>query len=194
LPQSRVEQDTSVFTPQRAQAAATDTANQAISQRPNASDAGDQRSVVALRWLDPASMGASAAPQTPVANPEPRLPQPSEAAPASAPAAVTLAAADAAPAKPSGSVQMLLIIMVGALSVAGLIGSAIVRFGKPSNVIVDRRVDWDSARINRPSLSDDARAAGSIRKIDIPRAPRAADDPDQRISQMLERRARSTAT
>jgi hypothetical protein len=110
---------------------------------------------------------------------------------------VTLAAADAASAKPSGSVQMLLIVMVGALSVAGLIGSAIVRFGRPNftgrDVMIDRRINWDSARIDRPSLAEDARAADSMREVDLPRVPRAADDPNQRIAQMLERLARTAA-
>ena len=68
-------------------------------------------------------------------------------------------------------VPLMLIVMLGALSVAGLIGSAIVRFGRLNwsgrDVIVDRRVNWESARTHHPSLSEDAMAAGSMRELGI---------------------------
>ena len=65
FPQTRIEQAPSSLAPQRTPAA-PDAAE--INQRANAGDAGDQRSVVATRWLDPANMAASAAPQTPATN------------------------------------------------------------------------------------------------------------------------------
>ena len=115
---------------------------------------------------------------------------------ASAVVALPLAAADASPTeKPTGSVQMLLIAIVGALALAGLLASAIFRLSgrRRNNSRVDRRVNWDSVRTDRPSLSDEARArrcgtrpaaAGSL-----PRELRAADDPNERIAQMLSRLA-----
>jgi hypothetical protein len=194
FPQTRIEQAPSSLAPQRTPAA-PEAAE--INQRDNAGDAGDQRSVVATRWLDPANMAASAAPQTSATSSAARPLQSSESPPPSPAAAMTLAAADVAPAKPTGSVPMLLIVMLGALSVAGLIGSAIVRFGRLNwsgrDVIVDRRVNWESARTHRPSLSEEAMAAGSMRELGIPRASHAADDSHQRISQMLERLSRGAA-
>jgi len=100
---------------------------------------------------------------------------------------------------------MLLIAIAGALALAGLIASAIFRFGSARwtgrrEIRVDRRAIWDSARTDRPSLSDEARAAASmrevrpLREVNFPREPRAADDPNERIAQMLARLARSAAT
>ena len=80
--------------------------------------------------------------------------------------------------------------------------SAIFRFSRPqrSNGRVNRRVNWDSVRTDRPSLSDEARAARSMRELgllpqgSLPRELRVADDPDQRIAQMLARLPRTSAT
>ncbi|MDP3075774.1 MAG: hypothetical protein Q8N40_09040 [Bradyrhizobium sp.] len=61
-------------------------------------------------------------------------------------------------------------------------------------------MNWDSVRTDRPSLSDEARAARSMRELgllpqgSLPRELRAVDDPDQRIAQMLARLPRTSAT
>jgi hypothetical protein len=92
---------------------------------------------------------------------------------------------------------MLLIAILGALALAGLLASAIFRLNRPRRTgsRVERRVNWDSVRSDRPSLSDEARAARSIRERgllpegSLPRKLRAADDPDEQIVQMLSRLA-----
>jgi hypothetical protein len=61
---------------------------------------------------------------------------------------------------------MLLIVILGALSIAGLIGSAIIRFG----------------------------GAPPVGGRDMRGDPRAADDPNRRIAEMLARLSRTAAT
>jgi hypothetical protein len=228
LPQARVEPDTSVFTGQRAAAAITGSIKREDDQRANAGDAGVQPSVVASRWPElagintPASPGRSAgnsaasAPENSGATPtlseaapaaSNAAPAPlnaasaaSEAAPPPVAAALPLAAADASSTeKPSSSVQMLLIAILGALALAGLLASVIFRLAAPRRTgrRLERRVNWDSVRTDRPSLSDGAQAARSMRdpgllpRGSLPREQRAADE---RIARMLSRLPRSTAT
>ena len=200
LRQTRVEQETTAFTGQRAPATAANAMSPENDQRANAGDASAQRSVVASRWPELAGVSSPASPGPSAGNSGAGAPTSSEAASPVAMAAVPLAAADASSTeKPSGSVQMLLIAIVGALALAGLLASAIVRFGGTRrsgrrNPRVDRRAIWDSARTGRPASSDDTRAVASMRELDLPRDPRTADDPNQRIAQMLARLARSAAT
>jgi hypothetical protein len=97
---------------------------------------------------------------------------------------------------------MLLIAILGALAFAGLLASAIFRLSgrRRNSSRVDRRVNWDSVRTDRPSLSDEARAARSMRERgllpqgSLPRELRAADDPDERIAQLLSRPPRRAAS
>lgn len=199
LPQTRVEPEISVFRGQRVPAAAADAKRPEDDQRANAGDIDTQRSVVASRWPEASGMGSSATPQPSTSNSGARLQQTSEAAPPPAVAPVAPAAADASSAKPSGSIPQLSIIIIGALSLAGLIASAIFSFGgtrrkRRREVNVDPRAIWDSPRTDRRSLSDEARAAVSTRGVNLSRAPRAADDPNDGVAQMLVRLARSAAT
>ena len=150
-------------------------------QRAIAGNADAARSVVPSPCPDPAGASSSAGPAPSAANPQVIAQSNAEAASPPAAAAVTLAAADAAPAGPSGSIQQLLVAIAGALALAGLIASAVFRFGGPRrlrrrDVRANRGVDWDSVRTNRPSLAAEARAAD-----------------DDRIAQMLARLARSAA-
>ena len=96
------------------------------------------RSVVAARWLELAgvSYAGRSAPSTDIpqpnapAKPSTAAPVTSKAAPPAAVAPLPLAAADTSlTEEPSGSVQMLLIAILGALALAGLLASAIFRFG-----------------------------------------------------------------
>jgi hypothetical protein len=178
LPQARVEQDTGFTGGQRTPAQAV---NVEDSQRANAEDAGSQRSVVASRWPESSDVNASAAAAPATTNSDANLRSGSKAALAPALAAVTLAAADASSEKQSGSIQMLLIVVVGALSLAGLMGSAIYRFGgmrwnARRETRRDRRAIWDLA------------GAGGLTP-----AASAADDPKDRIAEMIARLSRSTA-
>jgi hypothetical protein len=165
----------------------------------NAADA--QRSIVASRWLDPRSVSSSAAPGPMAANADAANPSDAAAAEPATIAAVPLATADALPEvaeKPAGSVRMVLLAVIGALSLAGLMGSAIFRFGGRTprlgrrDIRVDRRAIWDSVDTGPrppPAYPD---AAARRWETDIPRELRAADDPNRRIAQMLARLSRNS--
>ncbi|WP_426413832.1 hypothetical protein [Bradyrhizobium ganzhouense] len=111
-------------------------------QAPGTTDANAAQPAVATRWPDAAP--ASPAPQPSAAAPAAASAQPS-AKPAASPAPVTLAAADAPADKPTGSVQMLLVVIGGALALAGVLASVIYRFagGRARAQTADRRVNWD---------------------------------------------------
>lgn len=114
-------------------------------QAPGTSDANAAQPAVSTRWPDaaPASPAPQPSPATAVA-PATASVQPS-AQPAASPAPVTLAAADAPVDKPTGSLQMLLLVIGGALALAGLLASVIYRFagGRARVQTADRRVNWD---------------------------------------------------
>ena len=118
-------------------------------------DSNAQQPAVAARWPD-ASMAAAAPAPQPAAAPAPSDAQPS-AKPALSPAPVTLAAADAPADKSTGSLQMLLLVIGGALTLAGLLASIIYRFAGARVRIPagDRRVNWDH---REPQHHDDGRA------------------------------------
>ncbi|MCG2630316.1 hypothetical protein L6654_27165 [Bradyrhizobium sp. WYCCWR 13023] len=99
-----------------------------------------QQPAVATRWPD--TMTAAAAPEL-AAAPAPAIDQPSAQPPAS-PSPVAPASADNAD-KPTGSLPTLLLVIVGALALAGLIASVIYRFagGRARVQTADRRVNWD---------------------------------------------------
>ncbi len=193
----------------------------------NAPDTNMLKSVVASRWPDQLSASASAAPPpAPVSPPadaqannvqandvqandvqtsdvqtsdmqaNPVPPPPATAAP------VPLAAADASMAKQSGSATMLLAVMIGALSIAGLAASAIFRFGGKrrrgrDDLRGEVRPIWDLDRDFRRSDRPLPFPASAVRRpnIGVPLELEEADDADadrDRIEQMLARLARST--
>jgi hypothetical protein len=163
-------------------------------------------SVVASRWPDQLGANSTTTPPPPaavppVANPPADLQANAAPSPQPAATAVPLAAADAAMAKQSDSAVMLLAVIVGALSVAGLVASAVFRFGKPrrSRKDVDGEVRqiWDLDRElkpnDRPQPLPFPAAAVHRPNIGAPLELQEADDPDEgdRIAQMMERLARS---
>jgi hypothetical protein len=116
-------------------------------QAPGTTDANTAQPALATRWPDaaPASPAPQPSPAT-AAAPAAASVQPSAKPAASpAPAPVTLAAADAPADKPTGSLQMLLLVIGGALALAGLLASVIYRFagGRARVQTADRRVNWD---------------------------------------------------
>jgi hypothetical protein len=106
-------------------------------------DSNAQQPPVATRWPDASAAAPSPAPQAapaPVASPAPPSAKPSKS-----PAPVALAAADATTDKATGSLQTLLLVIGGALALAGLLASIIYRFAGGRRVRVqDRRVNWDN--------------------------------------------------
>jgi hypothetical protein len=167
----------------------------------NTADANAPLSIVASRWLDPSSVSSSAGPGPITGNAGAAAPTKSAAAPAPAVAAVPLAAADALPEetdKPSGSIRMVLLAIIGALSFAGVMGSAIFRFSSGTwrsgrrDIVGARRAIWDSVVTDRRPPPGFPHPGARMRGADIPREPRAADDPDRRIAEMLAQLSRRT--
>jgi hypothetical protein len=108
------------------------------------------------------------------------------------------AAADSSSEKTSGSIQTLLLVILGAMALAGLIGSAVFRFANlrwtgRRRILIDRQAIWESANIDRRSRPVDLDSGARLRRDDIPWELRTADDPNGRIEEMLARLARSTS-
>jgi hypothetical protein len=104
-------------------------------------DGNAEQPAVAARWPDASATAAAPAPVAAAAKP---------AAP------VALAAAEIPADKPTGSLQMLLLVIGGALALAGLLASVIYRFaGGRVRAADHRRVKWDD---REPHDLDDNRA------------------------------------
>ncbi len=197
LPQTRVEQETNVPIWQRLPAPAANAAGVENGQAANVPDAKTQRSVIAWRWPDPSGVSSSVSPAPMTSNSGEPAQLNSEQAPL--PAATTSAAADVSSEKQSGSVQMLLLVMMGALVLAGVMGSAIFRLGSMRQagrrqIRSDRRAIWDSVDTDRPAPPAYPRAEASMRRLDIPRELRHADDRNGRITEILARLSKGAAT
>ena len=202
-PQMQAEPETSI-TGQRAAATAANAAGTDNNQRANAWDTNPQSSaqssLIASRWPESSGVSPSASPASaPATDQSAATVQPDAVeAPAPAIAPVTLAAADSSAARQTGSIQTLLIVIIGALSLAGLMGSAIFRFGSMrwtggrdvSGDRRDRRAIWDSVS---PSPMAYPSSGAPMPVADIPRETRSADDPNRRITEMLARLSRAAA-
>ena len=199
-PQMRAEPEIGI-TGQRTAAAAANTAGTDTDQRASVWDTNTQSSVIASRWPESSGVSPSA---SPAPAPAPATYQPAAtvqpdaaAAPAPVIAPVTLAAADSSAARQTGSIQTLLIVIIGALSLAGLMGSAIFRFSSMRwtggrDVGGDRRASWAPVS---PSPMAYPSSGAPMPTAHIPREKtRAADDPNRRITEMLARLSRTAAT
>ncbi|WP_156795725.1 hypothetical protein [Bradyrhizobium icense] len=158
-----------------------------------------------MRWNDaPAASSSTSPPNQQVAAATPAN-QPPQADEVQQPAAEQVApvAAEPAPAKPTASLKMLLLVMAAALALAGLTVSAIVRIGRMRARRAMRRkrgAMWDSARTKRPSPpvfhDEDARlrraGAGPVQHTRVPKErPRAPQErarvPQERVRVPQER-------
>jgi hypothetical protein len=191
-PQAGGDQTGSIVTGPSPAAAAAANATAGASR----TDANMLRSVVASRWPEQLAAASSIAAD---AGPDDTSATAAATAPAAA-AVVPLAAADAAGEKQSGSTQMLIIAIVGALSVAGLAASAVGYGGRRKRLDDieleadnkgDRRAIWETTLADRPLPSPFAASAAIRPNIGIPRELRDADDRDAKIADMLARLAKS---
>ena len=219
-PQTRVEQNTTTSVPQPPQAMPTNAPNE---QRPNVLESTTRGSLIGTRWPDPSSASSTLGPQPAtsdtVADAQADQ-QPTPPAQAAPPAAAPVAA-DASPAKPAVSLQTLLMVVAGALALAGLIASAIFRFGSarrtaPNAARGRRRVVWetaDSARQSPPPRPSPLRQAPPRQSPPLQSPPwgdvdqfkrrpepapgfHAVSNPDERldrISEMLERMSKQAS-
>jgi hypothetical protein len=192
VPQTQAEPGTSI-TAQSAVAPVPNAAGTDTTQLANPSDtniqSSPQSSVIASRWPDSPGVSPAASPAPAPATYQSAATVEPDAAdaveePAPAAAPVTLAAADSSATRQIGSIQTLLLVILGALSLAGLIGSAIFRFGRMRrterrDVSGDRRAIWDSVS---PSPRAYPRSDAPMPAADIPRAPRAIPRETRAIS------------
>jgi hypothetical protein len=164
-------------------------------------------STVATRWPDSSGVSSSSTFRTAAAEPQAATPQaaPPQAAPLEvsqtaiqpAPAPVAPATADSSMAKPSASMQMLFLVMAGALALAGLIASLMFRVGRARarkrhlEIRRERRAMWDQIHRERPSPSMLPEEDVPMWRRDESHDPRAPDDPQRRVTEMLSRLARS---
>lgn len=160
-------------------------------------------STAPTRWLEATGMNSSggfrlAAAEPAASPPETDQPALQPATPPTAPAVT----ADPSMAKQSASMQMLFLVMAGALAVAGITASLLFRAGRRARkrrlkVRRDRRAIWDSVHAERPvharrsSPSMQSDEVAPVRRRPAPQDPRAADDPQRRVTEMLSRLARS---
>ena len=167
----------------------------------NRVDANMLRSVVASRWPQQLAAASSIAADAGPDNASATAPSSAAATAPSATNVVPLAAADAVGEKQSGSTQMLIIAIVAALSVAGLAASAVGYGGRrklrlddielEADNRGDRRAIWETTLADRPRPSPFAASAAIRPNIGIPRELREANDPDDKIAEMLARLAKS---
>ena len=155
-------------------------------------------STVATRWLDSTSMSSSNSFRSAAAEPLAAPPEINQAAIQPAPATVALAAADSSMVKQTASLQMLFLVMAGALALAGITASLLFRLGRArarrSEIRSDRRAIWDKVHSERPSPSMQPGGDVPIWRRDEfhdPHNSRAPDDPQRRVTEMLSRLARS---
>jgi hypothetical protein len=165
-PQTPLDQDARPVATQRSLAAPADLPRSDNSQ---ASDT-DAGKAVTTRWPDPSAVGIPASPPPAPAAPVTR-PAEAQATPMPPPARtvatappVPAVAAQGAAEKPL-SLPMMLTVLAGALSVLGVIGSAMFGGGH--------------SRPKRLSRS------APMPPLDFPERPRASDDPRRRIEQMM---------
>jgi hypothetical protein len=173
LPQTRIEPASVANTPWPAATPADTSANTGV--------VNTQSSLVATRWPEQSDAGSPITPESTAAGPPANAPSNPKALPPAAVAAVPLAAADVSSKSRLGSIPipMLLTVIMGALSLAAVMGGAMFGFGGTRRIGQPeirsrRRVNWDLA--------------------DIPREQRAADDPNRRIEQMLAQLSRSATS
>jgi hypothetical protein len=201
-PQARVEDLTEPQT-----TAAVPVAGIANSQRAVAPDAAAPPSPLTSRWPESSGVSPSSGPRLAAAEPPQNLQAQSQqtntAAPQPAVTPVALAAADSFQDRQSASMQMLLLTMAGALALAGITASLVFRLGRTRLVQPemrgDRRAIWDSvpAELRSPSMfpAEDMPIWRRDPPPDfsggLPRDPRAPDDPERRVPEMLARLARS---
>jgi hypothetical protein len=190
----RVEPGTNVSTEPQT----SDGAPAAIQSSPRASapEALAPSSPIASRWPDASGVISSSSNQRLAAAEPPASPQDNAAtAPQPATVPVALAAADASLEKPVVSMQMLLLALAGALALAGISASLIFRFGpRRPEIRHDRRAIWDQVRSEPTSPSMFADDDMPVWRARVPRDPRAPDDPERRVTEMLARLARSAQT
>ena len=192
-PQAQAEQDSGAQ-PRTVGAATART----INPRATAPNAAAPSSSLAARWPDPSTVSSSNNPRIAAAEPPPGLQTQAELQPATAPGAP--AAADSPMEKRTASMQMLLLVLAGALALAGITARLVFMIGRARRrraIRSDRRAIWDSIHAERKPYAE-RKAPSMLPSENVPtwrnevsHHPRAPADPDRRVMERLSRLARS---
>ncbi|NEU97672.1 hypothetical protein [Bradyrhizobium uaiense] len=171
-------------------------------------DANAQPSEVNARWLDASSMAGTNG--TRHAADQPTVVAQADATPQQAAAPAAAATAEAS-AEKSSSTQMLLIVMVGALALAGLVSALVFRLTRtrtpPYQIKDEWQAPWDSLhtepappmavvsrdRPQRLSQVPPRRAETPVARRETAREPDQTEQDNKQIAAMLQRLARSAA-
>ena len=157
--------------------------------------------LASMRWNDTPVIRASANPtdlQLAAANPPAVQPPQAEEVQLTAANQAVPIAAEAAPAKPTASLQKLLLVMAAALALAGLTVSAIVRIGRMRArraMRRKRRAMWDSAKTRRrspqPMFHDEDAGLRRTGGVHNPRVPQDRTRVPQERTRVPQERARA---
>jgi hypothetical protein len=185
LPQTRFDPPPAVNAGQRMAAPAVNAVSPDSNQSVAAPDASPRPSLIASRWPDPSTVNAPADPGPATTDNSDANTQVDVAAAPPAIAPVPLATADVSSIKQPVPMQTLLLVVIGALALAGLIGNVIFRFGSRRRnsrrqMRGSRRVNWDSVAIDRPSQANYPGPRARIPRAEFPRELRAANDTNDR--------------
>jgi hypothetical protein len=194
-PQTRVEQENSIIAGQQPTPATANVTGMESGQRASARDVNILSSVIASRW--PAQSGAN-----PTTNPPPDAIDPavranstSRAQPPSVLAANQYAAADLSSLTSAYSMPARLAVLMGALALAGIIASAILKPGRPrrhrqARLRVRRDTIWEPTDDDRIVLSAPPGADVLPRRTGFARDPTGnRDDRIAKFFSQLSRRA-----
>jgi hypothetical protein len=149
-----------------------------------------QRSLVASRWPGQSIASPSIDPTPNKDAPGTSVSSAEQTRPPSPLAAGLFAAADMSSQTSTYSVPMLLAAIIGALALAGIIGSVILKFGSTPRLALPkarerRGVNWESANIDLRTSPACPRTDASSRRPDFARDLDQAGDPNDRIAQFF---------
>lgn len=155
-----------------------------------APDAQAPRSVVAARWPEAAGASSSDSPPPAMEKLAANLPANPAVAPPDAVAAAPLAAADSSSQGQPRSIAMLLSVIAGALALAGVTASLVVKFGgaqrpRRPKLRPRRGVNWETTDDDGIVLSDRPAADVLPRRSRFPRDLDQPDDANERIAEFI---------
>jgi hypothetical protein len=162
--------------------------------REDSAGAEPQQSVVASRWPEASDMDSAAGPRPATENLAANIPPDSTPAASPAVAAVTLAAADSSSQARSGSIPKLLSVIAGALALAGITASLVLKFGGSRRRRVRRHKIWQPTDDDGIALSARRDADVLPRRAGLPRDLDRTDDANDRIAEFFSQLSKRTQT
>jgi hypothetical protein len=163
--------------------------------REDSASAEPQRSVVASRWPEPSGVNSATVPPPATENLAANTPPNSAPAAGPAVAAVTPATADSSSQTRSGSIPKLLSVIAGALALAGITASLVLKFGgSRRRTRVRRHKIWQPT--GDDSIAPSARRDADVlpRRTGLPRDLDRTDDANERIAEFFSQLSKRAQT